>query len=85
MIYYSYVLVAVVLFGTQFFFNQRFQRICGGRRYGVGLAGVITKIFSGGAMIVSTLLSYFTPRKPKFKNFVSVGLSFVGIMFLVVL
>lgn len=40
---------------------------------------------TGGTIIVSALLSYFTPRKPKAKEIGAVSLSFAGILLLVVL
>ena len=40
---------------------------------------------TGGVMIVSTLICYFTPNKPTKKELAAVGLSFAGILFLVLL
>lgn len=40
---------------------------------------------TGGVMIVSTLLSYFTPKKPGIREIVAVILSFVGIIALILL
>ena len=46
-------------------------------------ASVQYPMITGGVMIVSTLLSYFTPNKPKLKEWLSVALSFAGIMIMV--
>ena len=46
-------------------------------------ASVQYPMITGGVMIVSTLLSYFTPNKPKLKEWISVALSFAGIMIMV--
>lgn len=48
-------------------------------------ASVQYPMVTGGVMIVSTLLSYFTPKKPGIREIVSVILSFVGIIALVIL
>ena len=48
-------------------------------------ASVQYPMITGGVMIVSTLLSYFTPNKPKIREWVSLALSFAGIMALVLL
>ncbi len=48
-------------------------------------ASVQYPMITGGVMIVSTLLSYFTPNKPKAREWVSLALSFAGIMALVLL
>ena len=40
---------------------------------------------TGGVMIVSTLICFLTPQKPSKKELAAVGLSFVGILFLVLL
>ncbi len=46
-------------------------------------ASVQYPMITGGVMIVSSLLSYFTPNKPKLKEWISVALSFAGIMIMV--
>ena len=48
-------------------------------------ASVQYPMITGGVMIVSTLLSYFTPNKPKAREWISLALSFAGIMALVLL
>lgn len=48
-------------------------------------ASVQYPMITGGVMIVSTLLSYFTPNKPKVREWVSLALSFAGIMALVLI
>ena len=48
-------------------------------------ASVQYPIVTGGVMIVSTLLCYFTPKKPSKKDLISVGLSFVGLLALTVI
>lgn len=48
-------------------------------------ASVQYPMVTGGVMIVSTLLSYFTPKKPGLREIASVILSFVGIMALILL
>ena len=48
-------------------------------------ASVQYPMVTGGVMIVSTLLSYFTPKKPGIREIASVVLSFVGIMALILL
>ena len=48
-------------------------------------ASVQYPMVTGGVMIVSTLLSYFTPKKPGVREIVSVILSFAGIMALILL
>lgn len=48
-------------------------------------ASVQYPMITGGVMIVSTLLSYFTPNKPKVREWISLALSFAGIMALVLL
>lgn len=40
---------------------------------------------TGGVMIVSTLICFLTPQKPSKKELAAVGLSFAGILFLVLL
>ena len=40
---------------------------------------------TGGVMIVSTLICFLTPQKPGKKELAAVGLSFIGILFLVLL
>lgn len=46
-------------------------------------ASVQYPIVTGGVMIISTLLCYFTPKKPSKKDLLSVALSFVGLVALV--
>lgn len=48
-------------------------------------ASVQYPMVTGGVMIVSTLLSYFTPKKPGIREIMSVVLSFAGIMALILL
>lgn len=48
-------------------------------------ASVQYPMITGGVMIVSTLLGYFTPNKPKTREWISLALSFAGIMALVLL
>ncbi|MBR6530988.1 MAG: hypothetical protein IKT61_00625 [Clostridia bacterium] len=48
-------------------------------------ASVQYPMITGGVMIVSTLLGYFSPNKPKAKEWVALALSFAGIMALVLL
>lgn len=48
-------------------------------------ASVQYPMITGGVMIVSTLLGYFTPNKPKMREWISLALSFAGIMALVLL
>ena len=48
-------------------------------------ASVQYPMITGGVMIVSTLLSYFTPNKPRKRELITVALSFIGILFLVFL
>ena len=48
-------------------------------------ASVQYPMVTGGVMIVSTLLSYFTPKKPGIREIISVVLSFSGIMALILL
>lgn len=48
-------------------------------------ASVQYPMITGGVMIVSSLLGYFTPNKPKLKEWISVALSFAGIMAMVLL
>jgi drug/metabolite transporter (DMT)-like permease len=40
---------------------------------------------TGGVMIFSTLIAYFTPNKPRKRELITVALSFIGILFLVFL
>ena len=40
---------------------------------------------TGGVMIVSTVIAFFTPNKPKKKEIIAVALSFIGILALVLL
>lgn len=40
---------------------------------------------TGGVMIVSTIIAFFTPNKPKKREIIAVALSFIGILALVVL
>ncbi len=46
-------------------------------------ASVQYPMVTGGVMIVSTILGFFTPNKPKKKEIISLVLSFVGLMMLV--
>ncbi len=39
-------------------------------------------MITGGVMVVSTLLSYCTPKKPKAREWAALALSFIGILFL---
>ncbi len=48
-------------------------------------ASVQYPMVTGGVMIVSTILGFFTPNKPKKKEIVSLVLSFIGLMMLVIL
>lgn len=48
-------------------------------------ASVQYPMITGGVMIISTLLGYFTPNKPKTREWISLALSFAGIMALVLL
>ncbi|MBQ5592051.1 MAG: hypothetical protein IIU80_03815 [Clostridia bacterium] len=48
-------------------------------------ASVQYPMITGGVMIVSTLLGYFSPNKPKAREWIALALSFVGIMALVLL
>ena len=48
-------------------------------------ASVNYSFVTGGTIIVSTVLSYFTDKKPTIKEWIAVGVSFIGIMFLVFL
>lgn len=48
-------------------------------------ASVQYPMITGGVMIVSTLLGYFTTNKPKTREWISLALSFAGIMALVLL
>lgn len=48
-------------------------------------ASVQYPMVTGGVMIVSTLLSYFTPKKPGCREIISVVLSFAGIIALIFL
>lgn len=48
-------------------------------------ASVNYSFVTGGTIIVSTLLSYFTDKKPSLKEWLSVISAFIGIMFLVFL
>lgn len=48
-------------------------------------ASVQYPMITGGVMIVSTLLGYFTPNKPQTREWISLALSFAGIMALVLL
>lgn len=48
-------------------------------------ASVQYPMITGGVMIVSTLLGYFTPNKPKMREWISLALSFAGIMALVLI
>ncbi len=47
-------------------------------------ASVQYPMVTGGTMIVSTILGFFTPNKPKKKEIISLVLSFVGLMMLVI-
>lgn len=46
-------------------------------------ASVQYPMVTGGTMIVSTILGFFTPNKPKKKEIISLVLSFIGLMMLV--
>ncbi len=46
-------------------------------------ASVQYPLVTGGVMIISTLLCYFTPKKPSKKDLISVALSFVALVALV--
>ena len=46
-------------------------------------ASVQYPMVTGGVMIVSTILGFFTPNKPKKKEIISLVLSFIGLMMLV--
>ena len=48
-------------------------------------ASVNYPMVTGGTIIVSTLLSYFTPQKPRWREWLAVALSFTGIMLLTLL
>lgn len=48
-------------------------------------ASVQYPMITGGVMIVSTVIGYFTPNKPKTREWISLALSFAGIMALVLL
>ncbi len=48
-------------------------------------ASVNYSFVTGGTIIVSTVLSYFTDKKPTVKEWLAVAASFIGIMFLVFL
>ena len=48
-------------------------------------ASVQYPMITGGVMIVSTLLGYFSPNKPKAREWISLALSFAGIMALVLI
>ena len=48
-------------------------------------ASVQYPMVTGGVIIISTLLSYFTPKKPGIRELISVVLAFAGIMMLVLL
>lgn len=48
-------------------------------------ASVQYPMITGGVMIVSTLLGYFSPNKPKAREWIALALSFAGIMALVLL
>ena len=48
-------------------------------------ASVQYPMITGGVMIVSTLLGYFSPNKPKVREWIALALSFAGIMALVLL
>ena len=48
-------------------------------------ASVNYPMVTGGTIIVSTILSYFTDKKPRRVDWLAVGLAFIGIMFLTLL
>ena len=48
-------------------------------------ASVQYPMVTGGTMIVSTILGFFTPNKPKKKEIISLVLSFIGLMMLVII
>lgn len=48
-------------------------------------ASVQYPMVTGGVMIVSTILGFFTPNKPKKREIISLVLSFIGLMMLVIL
>ena len=48
-------------------------------------ASVNYSLVTGGTIIVSTVLSYFTDKKPTVKDWLAVAAAFIGIMFLVFL
>ena len=48
-------------------------------------ASVQYPMVTGGVMIVSTVLGFFTPNKPKKKEIISLVLSFIGLMMLVII
>ncbi len=48
-------------------------------------ASVQYPMITGGVMIVSTIIGYFTPNKPKTREWISLALSFAGIMALVLI
>lgn len=48
-------------------------------------ASVNYPMVTGGTIIVSTILSYFTDKKPSRVDWLAVGLAFIGIMFLTLL
>ena len=48
-------------------------------------ASVQYPMITGGVMIVSTLLGYFSPNKPKAREWIALALSFAGIMALVLI
>lgn len=48
-------------------------------------ASVQYPMITGGVMIVSTIIGYFTPNKPKAREWISLALSFAGIMALVLI
>jgi drug/metabolite transporter (DMT)-like permease len=48
-------------------------------------ASVNYSFVTGGTIIVSTVLSYFTDKKPTVKEWLAVAAAFIGIMFLVLL
>ena len=47
-------------------------------------ASVQYPMVTGGVMVVSTLLSYFTPKKPGRREYIALALSLVGIFMLVI-
>ena len=44
-------------------------------------ASVQYPMVTGGVIIISTLLSYFTPQKPKWRDWVACGFAFAAIIF----